>query len=417
MKSIWIYLSLILGLAQSASARNTDTSASFSSLTTEQKIERLRQVDPWRAEMFAGATAWQQQDFVKAEAAGHRALQAAGTSSLRQQDALDLLAKGQEGQGKHAEARDTWKRLAALRAEHGDDYEAAMYLSRAIYQASKANEPAGLHALQESLVVPPDMMPSLWSLSVKDNTLVYRVAGIRLPLNNADWVMTSLTSPSERQEPAEIGYHAIASRDISLAITVGWHEDADIHAADRQQQEQKRFAEEDDIHLQLPMPVVPDAIVLSHATRDKGGRVKADWRIIKGKWVIDIRTRFPEQQRDKALVQIARLWADVDWASFPDIEGERPMSQRLDGINNAIEQKKWRSADTEITRALKYARFPQELAVLHTQAVFASAGLQQSGKEKAEMKKAFAAWKRVKMSRYEEMLFNRLQEHAVSMQK
>ncbi|HKS33522.1 MAG TPA: hypothetical protein VJS14_07315 [Enterobacteriaceae bacterium] len=412
MKSKWIYLSLILGLAQPVSAQSSDTK----SLTTEQKIERLRQMDPWRAEMYEGAMAWQQKDFVKAEAAGHRALEAAGTSSLRQQDALDLLAKGQEGQNKHAEARDTWKRLAALRLEHGDAYEAAMFRSQAVYQASKANEPAELTALQQSLVMQPDVMPSLWSLSTKDNTLLYRVAGIRLPLNSADWVMTSLTSPSERMEPAEIDYLATSSRATSLDINIGWREDADTHAADRQQQEEKRFASEDDLHLQMPKPEVSGAIVLSRASRDADGPVKADWRIIKDKWVIDIRTRFPADQREEALAQISRLWANIDWGSLPDIDGDRPMSQRLDGINSAIDQKKWQQAETEITRALKYARFPQELAVLHTQAVFASAGLQQSAKEKAEMKKAFAAWKLVKMSRYEEMLFNRLQEHAVSKQ-
>lgn len=412
MKSKWIYLSFVLGLAQPASAQNADTP----SLTTEQKIERLRQIDPWRAEMFAGATAWQQNDFVKAEAAGHRALEAAGTSSLRQQDALDLLAKGQEGQGKYADARDTWKRLAALRSEHGDTYEAAIFRSQAIYQASKANEPAEFTALQKSMLEQPDVMPSLWALSTKDNTLVYQVAGIRLPLNSADWVMTSLISPSERMDPAEIGYQAAASRDIALDITVGWREDADIHAADRQQQEQARFAKEDDIHLQLPMPTVPGAIVLSRATRDKRGAVKADWRVIKDKWVIDIHARFPDDQRDKTLAYTGRLWADIDWASLPDIDGDRPMSQRLNAINSAIDQKKWQQADTEITQALKYARFPQELAVLHTQAVFASAGLKQGAKEKTEMEKAFAAWKQVKMSRYEEVLFNRLQEHAVSKQ-
>lgn len=92
------------------------------------------------------------------------------------------------------------------------------------------------------------------------------------------------------------------------------------------------------------------------------------------------------------------------------------MVQRMDEINNAIDQKKWQQADADITRALKYARFPLEFATLHTQTVFASAGLKQDDKEKAEMKQAFAAWKQVKMSRYEEMLFNRLQEHALSKQ-
>lgn len=412
MKSKWIYLSLILGLAQPVSAQSTDTQ----SLTTEQKIERLRQMDPWRAEMFEGAAAWQQKDFVKAEAAGHRALEAAGTSSLRQQDALDLLAKGQEGQNKHAEARDTWKRLAALRVEHGDTYEAAMFRSQAIYQASKANEPAEFTALQQSMLEQPDVMPSLWSLSTKDNTLVYQVAGIRLPLNSADWVMTSLTSPSERMDPAEMSYLATSSRAISLDLTIGWNEDAEINKADRQQLEQQRFSKENTMTIELPKPDVAGAIVLSRATEKADRPVQADWRIIKDKWVIDIRTRFPADQRDKALAQISRLWGDIDWGAFPDIDGERPMSQRLDEINNAIDRKKWQQADADITRAMKYARFPQELAVLHTQAVFASAGLKQSAKEKAEMKKAFAAWKQVKMSRYEEMLFNKLQEHAVSTQ-
>lgn len=412
MKSKWIYLSLILGLAQPVSAQSTDPQ----SLTTEQKIERLRQMDPWRAEMFEGAMAWQQKDFVKAEAAGHRALEAAGTSSLRQQDALDLLAKGQEGQNKHAEARDTWNRLAALRVEHGDAYEAAMFRSQAIYQASKANEPAELTTLQQSLVTQPDVMPSLWLLSTKDNTLVYQVAGIRLPLNSDDWVMTSLTSPSERMDPAEIHYLATSSRAISFDLTIGWNEDAEIDRADRQQLEQQRFSQENTLAIELPKPEVADAIVLSHATQKADRPVEADWRIIKGKWVIDIRTRFPADERDKALTQISRLWANIDWGSLPDIDGDRPMSRRLDEINSAVDRKKWQQVDTEITQALKYARFPQELAVLHTQAVFASAGLKQSAKEKAEMKKAFAAWKQVKMSRYEEMLFNKLQEHTVSKQ-
>lgn len=260
-------------------------------------------MDPWRADMYEGAMAWQKKDFVNAEAAGHRALEAAATSSLRQQDALDLLAKGQEGQNKHAEARDTWKRLAALRVEHGDTWEAAIFRRQAIYQASKANEPAELAALQESLVAQPDVMPSLWSLSTKDNTLVYQVAGTRLPLNSDDWVMTALTSPSERQDAAQIDYLAIYAQAISLEI--GWREGTDTQAVDRQQQEEQRFAREDSLHLQMPKPEVSGATVLSRATRDEDGPVKADWQIIKGKWVIDIRARFPDDQREKAL----RRWA------------------------------------------------------------------------------------------------------------
>jgi tetratricopeptide (TPR) repeat protein len=415
-------------LAQSAAASGADGGRLFVAAAGAGPASAAPAAGNFADLMRRAGQAAHDKDWDRADQLAAQALDAAPNGYYRI-EAAQARARINMAAGRLPAARQALQVAIAQLQKDGPEEDLADAQALAARLALQDHDTAQGLALTDAALKSARAYPGDWLAQDDGNTLFYRLAGVKLPVQAAGFVRTTVHAASERGDVASVRfvpmektygdtgldvqmeYRPLASHTPAPSVADELRKRAQVFALVSTGMKAARASDPGDLVFH-PQNASGTAGQLFDYSEDGHAIRRGLWLARRGPWVVSIDAHWPKQQDAAVRDHVKAFFAAVDWSGSP-VETKVPEGVDADVstlLQNAYRQQGWgdiAASRAQATQANDLAIFPAEHAAalsLLGLAAFHAGG--QDDMARRYLTQAQAYWPWVALSGYQEDLFD-----------
>lgn len=348
-----------------------------------------------------------------------------------QLDASELLFVLQHQQGLHRENLELADRMlvAARSARHGAvSGQVSALAQRGLMAAMMLQDHAAVLRYQQQLHAETPLFPAQWTWERDSQRLHFETAQLSAPTLLGRWVLVAAQGAHDRTDHSSLRYMYVKPNGQRMFAQLSLnYDDGRSDLSPSAQREQLAQHLEVGTRVDQPVALAQPALrwadgqhqqqVWRVVSETQPESLRMHWVGLRGNWWWELEADMQPADHALAVTALQALWQSLQWPkapALPHTAGQPPLPWRESTITSAWRSARdWPKAAALARAALPDARFPSELARLHTVAGIAAFKAGQYPAAEQHLQAALKAWPYAQV--FDSTLLDNAQQYGAAM--